>query len=407
MTTALPAPAQAAPRTSIASPSGLAVTAWTDPAPPAAMPEAAAKLLHEAQELVQKNTADFAYPWYDRTTGTVRVDSTTGRGENLLAQFRGSHRVAATPVQGLRVTRSIAQLEQVKDEAIDPGAGVPDRDAIFMTEPDAESNRINVYVNRLSEPLLQALAKRFGTDSIAIRYMAETTSTGDARNNDTSPFYGGAKTSTPSTCTTGFSWRNGSANMMLTAGHCAPGGGDLSTPSSVIGYVTPNSSENWNNGTGTVYLSGQTTYRGDVALSSVVSGKATSPYIYRGGPGSSSGAAVGEMWSRAPVSGDKYCVGGHVTGEKCNWTVYSTGINFKHSDGATARNVVRSFYRNDGVCTIGGDSGGPVYTVRSDGKVAAKGIHHGHSSNSVSGCMQVFTDIWQAYYGLPGSLATA
>lgn len=96
--------------------------------------------------------------------------------------------------------------------------------------------------------------------------------------------------------------------------------------------------------------------------------------------------------SRRPARGDKYCVGGHVTGEKCNYTVYATGYTFEHSDGEIARNVVRSYYRGDGGCTQGGDSGGPVYTVRSDGEVAAKGIHHGSSKSWYWGCMNVFTD---------------
>ena len=387
-----------------APPTGLVVLDGPEDPPPAQIPDEAGQLLHKATEMVKDNSADLGYPWFDRSNGSVVIDSATARGNDLIAQFRGSHRFV-TPLRGRQVKNSFKSLEKIKNEAID--APIPDSDAVFMTGPDPDQNRIMIFISRKSDSLLEELAKRYGTEAIAVRYVPGVTSTGDGRDNDTSPFYGGAQISAPAgSCSTGFSWRNSGASMMLTAGHCTPSGGDISTPSEYIGYVSPGSRENWNKGTGTVYLSGQSTYRGDLALAAAASGKATSPLIYRGGPGSYSTAYVGEMWSRRPASGDKYCNGGYKTGEKCNWTVYATGYTFKHSDGEVARNVVRSFWRNDGVCAVGGDSGGPVYTVRSDGKVAAKGIHHGHSSSSVSGCMDVFTDIWEAYYGLPGNLAT-
>jgi hypothetical protein len=54
-------------------------------------------------------------------------------------------------------------------------------------------------------------------------------------------------------------------------------------------------------------------------------------------------------------------------------------------------------------CPTHGDSGGPVYRKRSDGTVYAVGIYSG-SSPIVIGCDAFFTDIWDAYYGLPGTL---
>ena len=52
-----------------------------------------------------------------------------------------------------------------------------------------------------------------------------------------------------------------------------------------------------------------------------------------------------------------------------------------------------------------GDSGSGVYQKRSDGKVTAFGILSG-SAPLVLACHIFFTDIWDAYYGLPGTLKT-
>lgn len=42
--------------------------------------------------------------------------------------------------------------------------------------------------------------------------------------------------------------------------------------------------------------------------------------------------------------------------------------------------------------------------MRGDGGIAAKGIES--ASNRSSNCVEFFTDIWEAYYGLPGVLKT-
>jgi hypothetical protein len=66
-----------------------------------------------------------------------------------------------------------------------------------------------------------------------------------------------------------------------------------------------------------------------------------------------------------------------------------------------------------GWCIKTGDSGGPTYTVRSDGYVVAKGIISGASgyggSDAYAGatdtpCRNIFTNIWSAYNGFPGDI---
>ena len=52
----------------------------------------------------------------------------------------------------------------------------------------------------------------------------------------------------------------------------------------------------------------------------------------------------------------------------------------------------------------GGDSGVPIYTIRSDGGVAAKGVLSGGSSNTSGSCWDCFTDTSLAEKALAGVL---
>lgn len=73
----------------------------------------------------------------------------------------------------------------------------------------------------------------------------------------------------------------------------------------------------------------------------------------------------------------------------------------EYSDGTVARNV--SWGTKGGTCTTGGDSGGPTYTVRSDGAIAAECIHSGGGGC----CIELDSEIWDAYRAYPGWLHTA
>jgi len=124
-------------------------------------------------------------------------------------------------------------------------------------------------------------------------------------------------------------------------------------------------------------MTGQTVYRGDMALIELFPGVTATNVIYRGGTTSSALSSVAEMWYRSPLKGDQFCTGGSASGELCNWTVDAVGIDtpvsFQGKPAGTLRNAVRGFI-NLTYGTKEGDSGGSVFTVRSDGQIAAKGI---------------------------------
>ncbi len=201
--------------------------------------------------------------------------------------------------------------------------------------------------------------------------------------------------------------------MVLSAGHCFPNGGSVSTPTSPMGSVRSASEENWTNGTGTVLMTDEASHRGDLALVRLGSGKSSTNRVYTGGAGSTSSAAVTGKWHRSPVRGDDYCTGGRIRFQLCGWRVVvnAPGNYYYNGSGETARKVWRG--AKYGRCIRGGDSGGPVYTVNSNGSVAAKGIVSGatgfggddfFAGGTDDRCVNVFTDVWDAYYSMPGDI---
>jgi hypothetical protein len=381
--------------------------------PPA---EVLAVAYDDAVELARANPSDFGYPWIDKAGGRVVLTVSSLVGARLARGFLPRQAAALATVATRAGGRSWAHLEWIKDDATRlVEAGLPDADLIWVTESDTENNRILITVSEISDRLLEGLAKRYGTDSVAIRHDPSADdrklrTTG--RNDDWSPFYGGAHINLPTFCTSGFPWVSGSTQMMLTAAHCAPTGGLVNTPIQDMGSITSGSRENWSDSTGTTYYTGQSTYRGDVALIQMNSGRSAGTSIYVGPAGSGQSRTVREMWSRSPQHGDHYCTSGIASGELCGWVVDFVGVNVRVEFlGGWARHV--TIGSKLGWCARPGDSGAPVYTIRSDGGVAAKGILSGGSGGgsdyyggAADFCLTSFTDIWDPYHALPGVLKT-
>lgn len=311
-----------------------------------------------------------------------------------------------------QVTRNRSATERIKHDVTDLAQQPALADAdIWQAEVDRSTGRVIVRMSRLTNAAADAIVAAYGTEDVAVIEEPNPEATDQfGRLSDSSSFWGGARIGVPSgSCTDAFSWNiSSTVSGMLTAGHCIPNGGSVSTPTGWMGTVASGSRENYSS-TGTVYLTGQSTYRGDMALIQVNSDKSSSPFIYRGGyDGTSSGRVTGMMSARSK-SGDKYCTGGSYSGEICGWTVDAAGVDRKISD-KWKRNIVVSKNRQ-GWCTRPGDSGGSVYIVNSSGTIQAKGINNsggGGGSDYYGGaldpCHQQFTDIWDAYYGFPGTI---
>ena len=191
---------------------------------------------------------------------------------------------------------------------------------------------------------------------------------------------------------------------MLTAAHCISSGGNASYPNYPnVGTVASGSEENWSPVYGTQYYTGQSVYRGDVALIRYTS-LSSGPYIYSGAPHTSTHSGVAAMASRKAQLGDSACINGVVTGLWCG-TVTATGSNIWYAgDGPNvwARNVDESFAFGS-LCPTHGDSGAPVYRTRDDGNVVALGVWSGSLPTGLT-CYAFFTDIRDSWTALPGYL---
>ncbi|MGH2967352.1 MAG: trypsin-like serine protease [Solirubrobacterales bacterium] len=361
--------------------------------------EKQAQAFDDAMQFAIDHPDDIGYPWIDPVTNTVVVSAASAKGSQLL----GALKIDETqPVRTRDVAFSYRQLETIKDEITTLAAdGVPDTDLLRQTAPDHKGNRVTITVSKASDALFQELVKRYGTEAITVRIASNPGIASPAsRQDDYSPFWGGAKVNGALSCSTAFPWTgtgSGNGDGMLTAAHCIPNGGTVSAPSQSMGTVTSGSGENWSETAGTQYYTGQTTSRGDVALVNMSSGRASGTAIYRGPYNSSTYSWVDSMGSGYAKVGDTFITGGVTTGELGGWRVTAVGIDVWYGGGVWARNVVEGTRGDTGINH--GDSGGSVFTTTTGGRVVARGIITGMFPLC---CFVYFTDIRVAYYGLPG-----
>ena len=366
----------------------------------------AAQAFSDALELARNNADDFGFPWLDPNSGKVILSAATERGSGIADAKTAAFANGAAVRQ---VKFSYGALQEIKHEAISLRMeGVRDADLIYQTAPDHRNNRIVITVRAGSDALFEALAARYGTEAIAIRidpdHFGGSTS---SRQSDSSPFWGGARIAGPTgNCSGGFPWVVSGAigNAMLYAGHCAPNGGSVSSGGSGMGTVAAFTEENWSSTLGTRYFTGQSTYRGDLALIRIYGTLRSDPWIYRGDTSSNTGSAVVSVFRRYMANFDQVYLGGHAGGETGPYIVDDTDFDWWYSNegpDVIVRNATRAHRApGGGACMVHGDSGGSIFT-KVTGGVKAAGIQSGFAFNT---CNIIFTDIYRAYLGLPGDV---
>lgn len=156
--------------------SGLAlVCADRIPDPPEALKAAASF----GRDLAEDHPDTLGFPWADPATGELEMRITDPSGEAIVRDWidHGAARTTvkpgtlpkpAAPVRLVASDRSFRQLIDIQNGVV-PATGFPDGDAIYQVGPDAKRNAIVITVDRLSDPLLRALAARYGTTAIVIR----------------------------------------------------------------------------------------------------------------------------------------------------------------------------------------------------------------------------------------------
>lgn len=361
------------------------------------IPDSANEIIGALDQWAEGDRDSYRYVWYDHDTDKIVLD---------VLDSGGAERAAANVdwPEGAVIFRTVESSRTALSAAVND---LIEDDAVVEAHVDNEANAVVAVVDAAPE-----VTPTIGDDQ-DVEVLVEVdgnlegaapASTG--RLSDDSPYYGGARTVNPGGggYSSGIPWRNGSAQYMLTAGHCTPNGGTTKSASgATMGSVTSGTRENWAAGFGTTWMSGDNQYRGDLALITISSPQTVAARIYRGGTSSTSSSIIDRKWHRSPQTGDQFCSGGTRSGELCGWVVRATNVTFEYSNGEILRGGFRA--TRAGACIIGGDSGGPVFTVQSDGKLAAKGIISG-SNGSSTNCTAWFTDVWHATYMWPGNVAT-
>ncbi|GAA3673129.1 hypothetical protein GCM10022224_041750 [Nonomuraea antimicrobica] len=392
------------------------------------MAEAQAHALSNAYDRVETNGSALADPYVDMVSGQIIVPAATADGHAI-----GSAPLAGTAYLGLGgvdwtlpgeytgddsdedaegiagpsedytftprisdVTNSYTTLSTITQEVVTlDTTQLPGADAIVAAGAWPERNQVLITANAVSSEMRQALAQRYGTNSIVIWLNPDATrlATHDTRNSDNDDYVNGGGRFVSNAgfqCTMGFAWNQGGERRIITAGHCLPDDGTLGSIPYGLRLVST-----WKDGTGSVKLPGKSTTHGDSALVSMLNPKKPTASIFVGSATSASKRPVRRSWTRRAVPGDLYCVGGATSGQICNYEVGITEQSWplNNPDGSFAGTINKGQKGSRlGSCSTGGDSGGPVYTIEPDGYVIAKGIYSGGKSVGPL-CETIFTDI--------------
>jgi hypothetical protein len=184
-----------------------------------------------------------------------------------------------------------------------------------------------------------------------------------SRHNSSAPWKGGAEIrSGGAFCSSGFAVDTSSGyGRLLTSAHCGDNG------------------STWTDGTGEVI--GPVIARKRDTIDSMLIDPTASPAttgIVFGGPWDATSLnaryqlSVGG--SSAPSTGDTVCSNGAMSGEHCNKTIVTTSVSWNCGGYTCEGFKLADYVYPNSVAGAQGDSGGPVYVNRSDGRVGARGI---------------------------------
>lgn len=186
------------------------------------------------------------------------------------------------------------------------------------------------------------------------------------RSSDSAPWQGGGAIgirwdgNDVTGCSTGFAIVLPSgAGRLLTAAHCAKIG-DVMRDGTVDQNIGP--------------ISGRKP-KFDAAVIDPNASPATVGKVFGGPWNAGTGHSRYQSWvggASNPSLGAKVCTSGAQSGEHCGLEVTSTSITWGCPNGNTCTGF--RIHSNGGMAGASGDSGGPIYRKRSDGRVGASGI---------------------------------
>jgi len=140
------------------------------------------KAWSDALELAGQSPDVFGYPWADRAKGELVIAIVNAQGEAIARSWMksGAPRTLGKPLPDLlppqvpvrlrTVDLSFRQLETIQQEAIGRGAaGFPGDNRIWSSGVDEEHQRVVLTTDRVVDAFLFALAKKYGTEVVAVR----------------------------------------------------------------------------------------------------------------------------------------------------------------------------------------------------------------------------------------------
>lgn len=413
------------------------------------MAEAQAHALSSAQDRVEANGADLAPPYLDMVSGQVVIPPATGAGRTTATQpltgtailnygtidwttpgeFGGvaesdedgngpapitEDYTFAPQVPVTNASYSEATLTNIAHEVLSlDESQLPGVSGLFSASVWPERNQVILSARAVTSQLRSALAQRYGTNAVTIwlRPNADPPVFAENRQNDDDTWVNGGSRFSLSNgepwCTTGFAWGTSTQKFMITAGHCAPRNGPYFFSIGIVNGGSSNPDSTYTSGVGSVKLPGRTAYFGDIAKLVIGAPRTHTASIFIGPVDSSTKRGVAGKYSRRPQVGEQYCVGGYRTGQTCGWKV-THFFGTQEVGNEKLHNIWEG--ERTGACAARGDSGGPVYTIRTDGLITGKGItsYSNHeeptSGNFVFPCRHGFTDLQSVVNAFGGDI---
>lgn len=187
------------------------------------------------------------------------------------------------------------------------------------------------------------------------------------RSNDSPPWQGGAGIfADQGYCSTGFSMLvSGGYGRILSAAHCDPTGNAVIEDGAHEPFSPGGADVDVAQGYDSLLIDPNNGTIGEVYGGPWNATEASHPNRYDLHVGGDANASVGE----------DVCVGGANTGEHCNAEVIRADFSFECNRGLYMCPGFRVGTTNGNLIGGAGDSGGPVYIERTDGRVGARGIY--------------------------------
>lgn len=393
------------------------VQQWALPSPSNRVPAQLEDEAAHAAGLVDYNEDSYAGSWYDPTSGTIQVATTTPAAKSAPAANAANGLLPSDDVALKDAKFSLSEGQQILDDYF-KDSPLGDRWSSYGLSPDGK----NFEISMIGEPTAKDLASLATLPGhvVLTTGLTQKFRPTDALD-DGNPFAGGGRIiigksgPPPETltdliqCTTGFGFRINGDDAMLTAGHClkrgttrdriwrATGSG---AALSLLGQISVfNDKSTMSGTTGTVPVGADNGNHGDLALYNLSNfGKSASATIWTSNVG---GLEVDSR--QAPAEQTTVCrFGSKTLGQLCGLLVTDTNVTISGDDFGTVKAADVATYPGTSMCAQQGDSGGPVYRI-SGGRAIAVGIISA-TRPVPGGCQLAFTGVEEAIQAWGGDI---